>query len=534
MKEKVTMAKVKKILIIIGMILIGVPCVSVHASNLGGGSCGNNASWVLDENGVLTISGSGDVTSSPWSNYAGDIKSVVIEKGIKSLPENAFYASQYSSNQYEELSSVSMANTVTTIGDEAFKRCSKLKNVKLSSNLTDLGAGTFIGCTSLESISVPDKVKEIGNDSLGAVFSGCTSLTKISLGKINEIGHNTFANCVSLETVTIPATVTEIDWAAFEGCTSLSNVIFKEGGNWLTIKSDAFARCTSLKTLNLPDHIYDIYGTTGFVQGGAFNGCSNLNKIVIGSGLKTIGVSTFYGCESLKEIYFCGDAPEFGNSNSDEVFKTVTATAYYQKKNSTWKASSLAGHGGNLTWVAWDVPISHAIISLEGLNITSKGVKLSWNKAISAKGYYVYRKEGKGSWKKIKTISKNSWTDTSVKNGKKYTYKIYAYNASGNSRASNSEVTYYLTKVNIKKIKRKSYYSLNVSWKKNSAVTGYQLEYSTKKSFYWHDTKVIDTGKKTSYTLYLSKGTKYYFRVRGYKKLSSGKSYSVWSNIKSK
>ncbi|MCD7844233.1 MAG: fibronectin type III domain-containing protein, partial [Clostridiales bacterium] len=73
----------------------------------------------------------------------------------------------------------------------------------------------------------------------------------------------------------------------------------------------------------------------------------------------------------------------------------------------------------------------------------AKGIKVTWNAVDDADSYQVYRKIGSGSWKKVKTTSSTTWTDTSAtSNGTKYQYKVYAVNDAGKSKASATKTIY--------------------------------------------------------------------------------------------
>lgn len=166
----------------------------------------------------------------------------------------------------------------------------------------------------------------------------------------------------------------------------------------------------------------------------------------------------------------------------------------------------------------------------------ANGVKLTWKKSSNASGYYVYRKAGSGSYKKIKTIKKKStvtYTDTSAKNGTTYTYKVVAYSSNNKSSGATKKAV-RLTKPSVKSAKSSSSKKATVKWKKNSKATGYQVQYSTSKSFSGKKTVTVKGKSKSSKKLTkLTGGKKYYVRVRSYKTVSGKKYYSAWSSKKS-
>ncbi|MCD8354442.1 MAG: fibronectin type III domain-containing protein, partial [Clostridiales bacterium] len=179
------------------------------------------------------------------------------------------------------------------------------------------------------------------------------------------------------------------------------------------------------------------------------------------------------------------------------------------------------------------VPAATKITSLTN---TAKGIKVTWNAVDGATSYQVYRKIGSGSWKKVKTTSSTSWTDTAAKkNGTKYQYKVYAVNEAGKSKASATETIYRLTAKKFTRAKNVSSKKISLKWTRNTKATGYIIEYSTSKSFTSSTTKTVKIkgNKNVTTTLKnLTKGKTYYIRMRPYKTSGSVTSYAGWSKVK--
>ncbi len=167
------------------------------------GSCGNNVTWTLSlSNGTLTISGTGAMadyssyTDVPWYDYRSSIKSIVINDGVTSIGDYAFY-------DCSSLTSVTIPNSVTSIGEQAFCECYSLTSITIPNSVTSIGNYAFYGCSSLTSITIPNSVTSIGN----YAFKGCARLGKISLGKgLETIGTNAFAECRRLYDIYVYAT----------------------------------------------------------------------------------------------------------------------------------------------------------------------------------------------------------------------------------------------------------------------------------------------------------------------------------------
>ena len=153
------------------------------------GTCGYNLiTWVLTEDGTLTISGSGnmkDYSSSsvaPWYSNRTKILSVVVEPGVESVGNYAFYACL-------KLASVSLPGGVKSVGQSAFQDCAKLTAVEIPEGVTSIGYRAFYGCSGLTSVTIPEGVTSIGS----SAFSGCRSLTSVTIPEgVTSIDYNTF------------------------------------------------------------------------------------------------------------------------------------------------------------------------------------------------------------------------------------------------------------------------------------------------------------------------------------------------------
>ena len=173
------------------------------------------------------------------------------------------------------------------------------------------------------------------------------------------------------------------------------------------------------------------------------------------------------------------------------------------------------------------------------LSNSSSGITVKWSKVAGASGYYVYRKTGSGSYSKIATIKSGStvsYTDTGVKtkNGTTYTYKVCAYNGSTLGSFTAKKIV-RLMGTTISSVANSKSKSLTVKWTKDAKATGYQIQYSTSSSFAsGNKTVTVSSNATVSKTISsLTKGKKYYVRIRTYKTISGVKYYSGWSTNKS-
>ncbi len=171
----------------------------------------------------------GDVFSS-----CGKISTVIIADGVTSIGDSAF-------NYSTKLTSVIIPDSVVSIGEDAFAGCSALASIDIPDGVTHLGEGAFSGCSELTSIEIPDGITAIGD----YTFSGCTGLTSIDIPeKITTIGYNAFLNCMGITCIDIPDGLVKIGNSAFEGCTNLLWTYIPE--SVAEIGWNAFEGCTGL------------------------------------------------------------------------------------------------------------------------------------------------------------------------------------------------------------------------------------------------------------------------------------------------
>ena len=158
----------------LGMITFPAEAAEVVAS----GTCGENLTWTLTDDGTLTISGMGEMTDydsnnnnfAPWHDQRGSITYVVIETDVTRIGNYAFY-------QCNNLTSIDISNSVIDIGNYAFWNCNGLVEINIPDSIVSIGDCAFRYCGNLVSINIPDSVVSIGNTS----FSDCSSLTSIDI-----------------------------------------------------------------------------------------------------------------------------------------------------------------------------------------------------------------------------------------------------------------------------------------------------------------------------------------------------------------
>ncbi len=204
---------------------------------------------------------------------------------------------------------LTIPNSVTSIGKEAFSSCTSLTSVTIPNSVTSIGRYAFSNCRSLKSITIPNSVTSIGD----SAFSSCTSLTSVTIpNSVTSIGDEAFSFCTSLENITIPDTVTSIGSSVFSNCTSLENITIPNSVT--SIGYRAFDDCTSLTSITIPNSVTSI----GHF---AFANCRSLTSVTIPNSVTSIGNSAFRGCYRLKDVYYIGSETKWNQisigSNND-------------------------------------------------------------------------------------------------------------------------------------------------------------------------------------------------------------------------
>ena len=183
----------KQIYILLIALLMGLSAKAESS-----GTCGPDLKWRLTDDGVLTISGKGEMDDyrfSPWQYY--DIKRVIIGNRVTSIGNSAFYGCS-------SLTSVTIPNSVTTIGKTAFSYCNSLTSVTIPNSVTTIGVGAFNYCSHLTSVTIGNSVTTISN----YTFIGCTNLQKVHIGKsVKAIGEDAFSSCINITQISSEAVV---------------------------------------------------------------------------------------------------------------------------------------------------------------------------------------------------------------------------------------------------------------------------------------------------------------------------------------
>ena len=292
-----------------------------------------------------------------------------------SIPYGTLFVKPHTLKDYPFVKYVNIPSTVTTICENAF-RDSQLEIIIIPDTVILIGEYAFSGCTNLKSIIIPRSVKSIGD----GAFSGCRNLKSIDLSdsSVTTIGESAFGGCSELANLVIPNSVTSIGNFAFSSCLALQEINIPDSvthiGDSLFMNSEikqikihqstanftghTFAYCNSLEIINVdsnnPEYIsidgilfnrtcstlikmpqnhnatvYEIPNSVIVIGDAAFEGCTNIEKVIIPDSVKEIGYSAFKDCSSLVEVVI-PDSIEIGMmafgrcySLSDECRKMI-------------------------------------------------------------------------------------------------------------------------------------------------------------------------------------------------------------------
>ena len=487
------------------------------------GNCDKLENIVIGEN--VVIIGNYSLTDCP------NLKSVIIPKNVGFVGDEVFFGcktlttidvlenNEYYSSQdgilfnkdktklmrYPEgIKNVDyiVPEGVETIGNSAFHQCEFLKSVTLPSSIVNLENSAFGWCHNLTTVNIPDGIKKIGDFS----FYDCNSLNNINLGNhVEYIGDETFSYCVSLKNITIPNTVESIGKCAFMYCRGLSSITIPD--NVKSIGADAFLYCDAIEAVILPSNILSI----GI---GAFDACEKLNNVFYtGSSSNRKNISIGIYNEMLENAVWHYGSKGHGNYNTITVKTKATLTA----NGSIDTKCSVCGS-------VWE---STKISKIKSVKVPSK---ITYNG--KKKTPTVTVKDAKG-----KSLKKNKdYTVTYAKGRKKFgKYKVtvkFKGDYSG-QKVLNFEIVPQKTKISKITAAKKSLKVTVKRQKKN--VSGYQIQYSLKKSFKSAKTVTLKKNTITSKTIKKLKPKKtYYVRVRTYKTVKGKRYYSDWSKAAKK
>lgn len=318
------------------------------------GSCGTNLNWYLINNEKLIISGNGAMTDyssssyAPWYGYASSIKKVIVEDGVTSIGDYAFYGCSnatefvvpisidYSSSYRAFYSCGDIQRVTLTKGNGTAKDYGERQNssalisnggtpwtqsscveIIIQDGVTEIGDFTFYGCGNIQNITIANSVKTIGSDA----FSGCSGLTSVIIpDNTTSIGEYAFAECSNLSSVQIGKSVVFIEINAFSGSSIVDVYYTGSELDWISIDFKNYAsNPMSVATGSL------------YINGSVVSG-----DIVIPDGTIRLNCYAFYGLNEVESVTIPEIVTYIYGGNSWPLRNS--AIIYYKGTKSEWAA----------------------------------------------------------------------------------------------------------------------------------------------------------------------------------------------------
>lgn len=494
------------------------------------------------EDGIISIPDTIEgrkVTRINFQAFCSDeFKEICLPSSLKCIENESFM-------DCKSLEEIVIPSSVSSIGEYAFYNCISLKKVEILSDSIKIGNQSFCKCSNLSKFIIHSTdvifdteidegvFDETNLHTAGPLNSGCdyefswekqipskafinSNIEQIIFPEtIETIGEWAFSECDNLKKISLPEEITEVSRGLFYG-SGINEVIFPK-----TIKrigACAFAYCKDLKSMTLPDGLTE-------TEKAVFEGCRNIEKVILPESLQIMRNWTFNGCDKLKTVGPIGS----GCNIEYKWKKRIPSNAF----NSWFVLSSITIGDGiseigtyacapdNLLSKKIVIPNSVTKIEKCGIgyySISECTIEEKMNDFIIY-GYSGSEAERYARQNAIKFVDLAS----SASNEEKKAEKIYPI-------VSEQKIIKVLG-IKLKKVVALKGGKIRIKYNQVKNASGYQIQYSLKKNF---SKAKIKTTKKTIQKISgLKKGKKYYFRVRAVVKANGNVYYSGWSNKKS-
>ena len=406
------MRRITATLLILAMLLVCLP-LQAFAVEVAGGTCGENLTWSLTDDGILTISGNGAMEdyqgalAAPWGEYQEQTKKIVVEEGVTYLGDYAFAWHDY-------VTEMELPDSLTATGDYIFQSCDNLMNVDFPAGDVAFGYGAFSECISLKSITIPETLSRVSD----WMFFNCNGLETVNIpGNLDYLGYNAFYGYGTLTVTFLGDMPKDCSWAAFNGQKgtayypgdndtwageSFQLIVTKSDMVWiptgdipetvlttgqygmnLTWEITNLGKLTLSGTgemeqyvdtpwINYVDQIYSVVVESGIteIDNYVFNDLKKLMTVEIGDTVKSVGQYAFSGCTNLKSVTFLGSVEviqqrafmscpslseikfcgDAPKNIDDYAFTHVCAVCYYPVDNDTWGPEIMLPYDGSISW----------------------------------------------------------------------------------------------------------------------------------------------------------------------------------------
>lgn len=390
---------------LISKLLFLAMCTSLIPTTLAFAEEKDNAQEAIVTNVVQTTGAAVNIDQSDFkfdestgtiTKYIGNESEIVIPSEINgvyvtNIGDGAFSSSSNLSN-CNNITKVTIPDSVTRIGNNAFLDCKNLENVVIPDSVTSIGNYAFLRCSSLSSVTIPDSEVNIGN----GAFEDCTSLLKITLpnNKVS-IGDSAFSDCTSLQSVNIPGNVATIGEDAFWACSSLKEIsVGDNNANYKSIDGVLYSK-DGTKLLEYPNGktdenyaIVDGVKTIGYnafcysrlksikipssvesIEENGFYDCTNLQSVTIPNGVTSIGRNAFASCSNLTSVA----VPSSVTSISNDSFTGCNDSIIFYAENEDIEQLLIqTGISSSRIKIGTTIPIDDTTVTLNttSLNLT--------------------------------------------------------------------------------------------------------------------------------------------------------------------
>jgi len=285
--------------------------------------------------GLLAVNMSDKITTIDMGVFEDctSLASITIPNNVTTIENSAF-------SGCTSLNSVIIGSSVESISRSAFSGCSKLATVTIFSNSIISKANYYNTVSEFFGDQVDNYIIGEGVTSIGEwAFYKTTKMSSVIIpSSVTTIGKGAFAWCYGLTSVVIPSSVTSIEYGTFDRCTSLSSVTIP---NSVTSIGEWSFRETRLESLTIPNSVTSIGSS-------AFYDCYNLHSVIIGNAVTYIGSSAFSGCSRLTDVYcyvenmssssYGGPSSYFYNTNiSNGTLHVPSVSIEVYKAANPWK-----------------------------------------------------------------------------------------------------------------------------------------------------------------------------------------------------
>ena len=418
------------------------------------GTCGANLSWTLDADGLLRISGTGDMDNctdqnSPWNEIKDQIVDVVIKNGVTSIGDYAFY-------QCKNLLYVSIPSSVTVIGNRAFYEADRMNDIVIPDGVETIGDETFYYCNALRTVTIPASVTKTGDDP----FIHCAFLTDIYFGgtaaqweALRGTWTNGLRQTVHIEkqlnkpvisSISNTVSAVQIKWSAVPDASNY-RVFKKVNGKWAELADTKGTSYIDESVISGNPYTYTVRCVTA--DGETYTSSFDTNGktiIFISAPTATLsststGVKVTWNAVNGAEKYrvfkkVSGKWTALTDTTATSYVDTAVATG----NSYTYTVRCISADGKTYTSNFDSTGKTAKYMAVPAFTVANaaNGVKVTWNDVNGAENYRVFKKIS-GKWTALGDTSSTSYLDTTAATNTSYTYTVRCISADGKTYTSN-------------------------------------------------------------------------------------------------